>query len=311
MIDFRDATFEAVDKVMAADPRAMLLTNDMGAMGLDQARQRFPGRVVNVGIAEQNLMSVAAGLALEGRRVFVFGIASHLTGRAYEQMKLDICVLGLDVVILGVGGGLSYGADGPTHQALDDLALMRTLPGMAVYNPADGHCARACILAAVDAGGPAYVRLDRERLPFLGQDTGFTQGFRLLSAGQSMAVFATGCMVPVAASAVTLLAGGGINACLVDFYRLHPVDDAAVLAVIADKPLVATVEEHAPMGGLGSVLADLANRNGLTPAFSRHAVTGGLALGVSDRAQIRDSNGMTAEALAACWLNRLHRGKTC
>ena len=308
MMDFRDATFDAVREVMAGDPRAMLLTNDMGAMGLDLARQSFPGRVVNVGIAEQNLMSVAAGLALDGRRVFVFGIASHLTGRAYEQLKLDICVLGLNVVVLGVGGGLSYGVDGPTHQALDDLSLMRTLPGMAVYNPADGRSARACILAAATGGGPAYVRLDRERLPFLGQDDDFTAGLRVLAPGGDITVFATGCMVPVAAEAVAMLAERGISAGLVDFYRLRPVDAATVLPLLMGRRLLATAEEHGPVGGLGSLLTDLTARNGISAAFSLHALPDHLELGVSDRAQLRERHGLTAEALAASWLNSLNRG---
>ena len=133
--DFRDAAFESVFKIVAGDPSVMVLTNDMGAMGLSRIQESFPQQVLNVGISEQNMMSVAAGLALSGHRVFAYGIASHITSRCYEQLKLDVCALQIPVVLLGIGSGLSYGVDGPTHHSTHDCALLQTLHGMTIYIP--------------------------------------------------------------------------------------------------------------------------------------------------------------------------------
>src|SRR6185295_8725360 len=126
--DPRDAVFAEIGRLAATDPRVVVLTNDMGALGLDELRAARPKQVINVGIAEQNMVSVAAGLAQTGRTVFTYGILAHVTARCYEQLRLDVCATGLPVIGIGVGSGLSYGVDGPTHHGIYDVALLRALP---------------------------------------------------------------------------------------------------------------------------------------------------------------------------------------
>src|ERR1700756_494994 len=141
---------------MRADPNIVVLSNAMGAMGLDAIRAEFPARAINVGIAEQNMMSLAGGLAATGKKVFCYGIIAHLM-RAWEQIKVDICMPNLPVTILGVGAGLSYGPDGPTHHGTEDVALMRVLANMTIYNPADWVCTEAVVKMAYEAGTPHYI----------------------------------------------------------------------------------------------------------------------------------------------------------
>jgi transketolase len=165
--DFRDAVFGSIEKVMKNDSSAVILTNDMGAIGLDRIATFASERVINVGITEQNMMSVASGLALNGRTVFVYGIISHIIFRALEQIKLDICVQNLPVILVGVGSGLAYGVDGPTHHGTEDVSVLRVLPNITIYNPSDCMSAAYSIDAAYQTRTPCFIRMDKEVLPNL------------------------------------------------------------------------------------------------------------------------------------------------
>ena len=159
MTDFRDTVFTAVREIMRADGGAMVLVNDQGAMVLDQIKVECPERVVNVGIAEQNMMSVAAGLALCGRSVFVHGIIAHIVFRALEQIKIDICLHNLPVTILGIGAGLSYEKDGPTHCGLDDVPVMSVLPNLRIWDPPTTEAAAVAVHESYARKAPGYVRM--------------------------------------------------------------------------------------------------------------------------------------------------------
>jgi transketolase len=258
IIDFRDAVFNAVEEIMSKDNDVLVLCNDMGAMGLDKIRDEFPGRVINAGIAEQNMASVAAGLAMTGHRVFIYGIIAHIFSRGFEQIRNDICCPNLPVTILGVGSGLSYGTDGPTHHGVQDVAVLRTLPNMTIYNPADSVSAHALLKLIGECGGPGYIRMDKEQLPALyGQEADFRTGFNILHKGSDIALLATGVLVHRAMEAAKQLADEGISVRVMDIFRLKPIDSDALYAAIKDVKAVLTVEENSLIGGLSSIIAEL------------------------------------------------------
>ena len=165
--DFRDSAFRSILEIMKKNKKVFVLTNDMGAKGLDDIKKKFPDRVINAGISEQNIASVAGGLAKSGNYVFIYGIISHIIFRSLEQIKVDICVPDLPVTIVAVGSGLSYGQDGPTHHGLEDIGITSVLPNLNVYNPSDYISTNQAIYECFKRKKPSYVRLDKERLPSL------------------------------------------------------------------------------------------------------------------------------------------------
>ncbi len=240
--DFRDAAFSVVHRLMRADPEIVVLTNDMGAMGLDEIRAEFPARTINVGIAEQNMMSLAGGLAATGKKVFVYGIIAHLM-RAWEQIKIDICMPNLPVTILGIGAGLSYASDGPTHHGTEDVALMRVLANMTIYNPADWVCTEAVVQMAYDARTPHYIRLDKEQMEEIySPSEDFKRGFAHMGMGTSELVISTGIETRRACK---------FYRCL-DVYRLKPAPN--LLPYLEGK--IEVWDEHNPNGGLVSIIAE-------------------------------------------------------
>lgn len=249
--DFRDAAFSVVHDLMRTDPNVVVLTNDMGAMGLDAIREEFPARAINVGIAEQNMMSLAGGLASTGKKVFVYGIIAHLM-RAWEQVKVDICMPNLPVTILGVGAGLSYGPDGPTHHGTEDVALMRVLANMTIYNPADWVCTEAVVRMAYEAGTPHYIRLDKEQLGSLyPEGTIFSDGYALHGGDARLGV--------IVATGIEVRRARNQYACqAIDVFRLKPAPNiASYLMEVYDHVPISVWDEHHPNGGLFSIVAEL------------------------------------------------------
>lgn len=161
--NFRDAVFEEVEKIFIKNKKTVLLTNDMGAMGLDKLKKKFNKRVINCGICEQHIMSMAGGLSAEGYHVFIYGIISHLIFRGFEQLKIDICVDILHVTILGIGAGLSYGNDGPTHHAIEDTNLLQSIPNTNIFNPTDIYSLRRSIKLS-EKRQFSLIRLDKENV---------------------------------------------------------------------------------------------------------------------------------------------------
>ena len=299
-LDFRDAVFGSVHAIMRADPNAVCLTNDMGAMGLDIIRAAFPERILNVGIAEQNMMSVAGGLALSGKSVFVYGIVAHVTARCFEQIKLDICVPDLPVTIIGVGAGLAYGVDGPTHHGVEDIAIMRSLGNMHIYNPADCICAAASVTLAHAAGRPAYVRMDKELLPALyDADHDFTTGYGILSDGMDVAIVSTGVLSWTARSVASALADVGVGVRVIDLYRLRPVDGAKLATLLSCVRAVVTLEENVSSGGVGSLVAEALADSGYHPALRRISLGDCFLLGSASRGWAAEQFGLTQERVMA------------
>lgn len=195
--------FSALYKIMQRDKNAVLLAGDVGAITMDDIRTGFPDRCINVGIAEGNMMGVAAGMAMSGKTVFVFTFVPFVTMRCYEQLRIDVCLHNLSVKVIGVGPGVDYSTLGPTHHGLEDIALMRSLPSMQILSPCDDTQATAFCQMAYSSPGPFYIRLDRNGQPLVysTDQQDFSQGLKTLKDGKDILILATGKMVLTALSA--------------------------------------------------------------------------------------------------------------
>ena len=223
-------------------------------------RKAFPERHINCGIAEQNMMSVAAGLAATGKVVFASSFAMFAAGRAYEQIRNSIGYPKLNVKIGASHAGISVGEDGATHQCNEDIALMRTIPGMVIINPSDDVEARAAVKAAYEHEGPVYLRLGRLAVPVINDHEGYE--FRIgkgvvLREGKDVTIFATGLEVAETLKAAEKLAADGIEAKVVNIHTIKPIDRELVISSARETGKVVTVEEHSVIGGLGSAVCDV------------------------------------------------------
>ena len=218
----------------------------------------FPDRFYDCGIAEQNMLGIAAGIAATGKRVFVSSFAMFAAGRAFEQIRNSICYPQLPVIIGATHAGISVGEDGATHQCLEDIALMRTLPGMTVINPADDIEAKKAVFAAIEHEGPVYLRFGRYAVPVIFDETyDFKIGkASILRDGSDVTVIATGLMVSEALKAYDILKSEGISARIINMATIKPLDTEAVLAAAKDTGAIVTAEEHSVIGGLGSAVSE-------------------------------------------------------
>lgn len=258
----------------------------------------YPDRLFDVGIAEQNMIGVASGLALTGRTVFTGSFAVFGTGRCWEQIRNTVCDSGLNVKICPTHAGITVGADGATHQALEDIALMRVLPGMRVLVPADYASAVAAIRLAATTPGPFYVRLGREPLPEV-YDEGFTCDVafaNVLREGSDISIMSCGVEVAQALAAADALAAEGISAEVVDVMSVKPLDEETIIASAAKTGRVLTVEEHSIYGGMGSAVAELLGEKHPVPVTRLGMTTFGQS---GDAAELLAHYGLDAAGIAA------------
>lgn len=258
----------------------------------------YPDRLFDVGIAEQNMIGVASGLALTGRTVFTGSFAVFGTGRCWEQIRNTVCDSGLNVKICPTHAGITVGADGATHQALEDIALMRVLPGMRVLVPADYASAVAAIRLAAATPGPFYVRLGREPLPEV-YDEGFACDVafaNVLREGSDISIMACGVEVAQALAAADALAAEGISVEVVDVMSVKPLDEETIIASAAKTGRVLTVEEHSIYGGMGSAVAELLGEKHPVPVTRLGMTTFGQS---GDAAELLAHYGLDAAGIAA------------
>jgi len=192
----------------------------MGAFSLAKFKKNLGSQYINVGVAEQNLVSVAAGMALGGKKVFIYAIAPFITQRCYEQIKIDLCCMRLPVTVVGVGAGIAYNSDGPTHHATQDIAVMRALESITIINPSDPVTSAAAASMAYEENHPVYVRIDKGKWPLLYDETqDFVDGFALLRSGGDVLIVSTGLMVHRALAVADELSRYSIDAAVLDLYR--------------------------------------------------------------------------------------------
>jgi transketolase len=269
----RGAFIQSLVELAARDERVVLLTGDLGFTVVEDFAQRFPDRFINVGVAEQNMLGVATGLAEAGFIPFVYSIATFATMRPYEFIRNGPLLHGLPVRVVGVGSGLDYGYNGITHHALEDVALMRVQPKMMVVAPADPDQARAAVTATAAVSGPIYFRIGKgaQSIPELGGR--FSPGrAELVREGGDVAIVALGAAGRTALDAADLLAQSGVEAAvaIVSSFNPSPTED---IANLLDRiPVAITVEVHYLNGGLGSFVAEVIAEHGLSTRLVRSAV---------------------------------------
>ena len=249
--------------------------------------KKFPERFFNCGIAEQNMLSVAAGIATTGKPVFVSSFAMFAVGRAYEQIRNSVCYPSLNVKICASHAGVTVGEDGATHQYCEDLGVLRTIPGLTVISPADAVEAYAAIEAVLKMDGPVYVRLGRYSVPVVfDKETYKFQAGKAVPVcdGDDAVVFTTGIMLAAALEAKDILAAEGINISVVNVHTIKPIDKETVVKYATKTGRVVTAEEHTIVGGLGSAVAEVLSENaptrmkrvGMNDCFGRSAPAGEL-----------------------------------
>lgn len=255
----RDAYGKALEQLGHENPNIIVLDADLsGSTKTGVFAKSFPERFINVGVAEQDLMGTAAGIAAMGKIVFASTFAMFATGRAWEPIRQSIVYPHLNVKVAASHAGLTVGEDGASHQALEDIALMRVLPHMVVLVPADAVETRAAVRAAVEWNGPCYIRLSRAKSPVLFDESySFKIGkATVLRDGDDIALIACGIMVAEALKVAETLASKGIRATVVNMASVKPLDSATLLAVARRVRHVVTIEEHSILGGLGSAVAE-------------------------------------------------------
>lgn len=262
--------------------------------------KQFPGRLVNVGIAEQSMVGTAAGLALGGKVAVTCNAAPFLISRANEQIKVDVCYNNTNVKLFGLNAGASYGPLASTHHAIDDLAVMRGFGNIQIFAPSSPRECRQIIDYAIGYQGPVYIRLDGKALPELHDENyQFVPGAVVtLRDGEDIALVATGSTVHEIVDAAQILADAGVQAKVVSVPSIRPCDTAALLAVLKPCKAVVTVEEHNVNGGLGSLVAEVLAEAGVGITLKRLGIPDGEYAAAADRGWLRKHHGFDAASIA-------------
>jgi transketolase len=288
---------DEITKLAETDKRIVLLSGDIGNKLFDGFKAKAPDRFFNCGVAEANMMGMAAGLAMCGLRPVVYTIAPFTTTRVMEQIRVDVCYHEVPVVIVGVGSGLGYASLGATHHSCEDMAMLRALPAMSVLAPADPLEVRGVLRAALRHSGPSYIRMGKKGEPNIHREVPTVEIGRSLVVrdGVDVCLLAVGVMLSVALEAAEGLAKRGITAHVVSVVSVKPLDEVLLRDVFARFPLVLSIEEHSLIGGFGAALAEWAADHG--PVAARL-----LRMGTKDRfpheagetEHARERDGLTA-----------------
>jgi len=256
----RQAYGEVLVELGRERPEIVVLDADLSASTkTNMFAREFPERFFNMGVAEQDMICTAAGLALTGKIPFASTFAVFATGRAWDQIRQTVCYSNTNVKIVASHGGITVGPDGASHQALEDVALMRALPNMTVIVPADANETKAVIRAVVDYKGPVYVRLGRPKVPIImPEDYKFNIGRAFVfHIGRDVNIIAVGIMVEIAKRAIEILSADGLDIGLINMSTIKPLDEEVVLTAAKSARAIITAEEHSIIGGLGSAVCEL------------------------------------------------------
>jgi transketolase len=285
----RSAFIKALIEAARVNPHVYLVVGDLGYSVVESFAQEFPDRFINAGVAEQNMTGMAAGLALTGKKVFTYSIGNFSTLRCLEQIRNDVCYHNANVKIVIVGGGVSYGAQGMTHHATEDIAIMRTLPNMTVVVPGDPVEARLATHAIASSFGPCYLRLGKNGESIIHDaEPTFELGKAIeLTVGNDVTFIACGSILYNAVEAAKRLREHGIYAGVLSMPTVKPLDERAIRRL--NSKVIATVEEHSVIGGLGSAVAEM----GLRVPLLRLGLPDAFITDLGSQTYIRDKNGLS------------------
>lgn len=298
----RDALLDRIWRAMVKDTNIFFVTADFGSPVLDKIRADAPERFVNVGIAEQNLINVSAGLALEGYTVFAYAIAPFITMRCYEQIRVSLALLSevrpMNVNLIGVGAGYSYVVSGPTHQCYEDITLMRALPNFRVLSPSDHISAAALFDRCAYTLGPKYLRLDAQVLPVLYEagSPDLDVGFHVHRSGETICLIATGYMLHTALKVAESLAKGGYSVGVIDLFDITNFDKAQIqLSISSYKGIVTLEEAFRGRGGVDSMMFEFLARHGMATPMLNIGVEGAYRFELGSREELHEQVGIGPE----------------
>jgi transketolase len=297
----RNAFAEELTALAAEDPRIVLLSGDVGNQLFDTHKRRFPNRFVNCGVAEANMIGMAAGMAMCGLRPIAYTINAFITVRCLEQIRVDLCYHTVPVILVGVGGGLSYASLGGTHHSCEDIAFLRMLPRMTVICPGDPVEVRLALRAALSHAGPVFLRLGKKGEPVVHKEPPpFTIGRAIVvRPGREVCLLSTGTMLPVAVATAEALEREGVLAEVVSFHTVKPLDEALLADVFTRSSVVLTIEEHSVLGGLGGSVAEwVTEQPGLKARLGRVGTADTFLHEAGEQAHARHRFGLTADAIA-------------
>ncbi len=283
-----------------ADKRVMLITGDLGFGVLTNYAKELPAQFINAGVAEQNMTGLATGLALEGRNVFTYSIANFPTLRCLEQIRNDVLYHDVSVNIVAIGGGFSYGALGMSHHATEDVGVMRTLPGLRVLAPCDEAETEALVEQMVTSPAPSYLRLDKSKAVAAAAEAFVPGKLRQVRRGATVAIVGYGGVIAEALVAADLLGDVGIDCAVYSAHTLKPFDGESLIKLAKDYDAIVTIEEHVPIGGLGSLAADTFLDAGVMPRrFARLCLPDAYSSIVGSQEYLRMRHGLDAPSIAA------------
>lgn len=304
----RNAFAEEITKLAGQDQRIVLLSGDIGNRLFDDFKQNYADRFHNCGIAEGNMMSMAAGLAMSGLRSIVYTITPFTTTRCFEQIRVGVSYHKAPVIIVGTGSGLSYASLGPTHHSLEDIAIMRTLPGMNVIAPCDAVELRLALNAALKLDTPTYIRIGKKGEPLIHHSApDFSIGkVTCLMEGKDVAIIASGTIMKEALQAAKTLESQGVSVSLTSMHSIKPLDTDYLEKISKEVKLLISIEEHGLIGGLGSAIAEWKAHN--------HIPTRHLMMGTPDeymhevgsQSYARKKYGLTADQIVNRVYNHLN-----
>lgn len=308
----RQAFINTLMELAERDDSIYLLTGDAGFTILERFRDRFPGRYYNVGIAEAAMIGLAAGLAMSGKTVFVYSIVPFVTMRCFEQVRVDLCYQNLPVKLVGVGQGVTYGTAGATHHAIEDIAVMRALPNMTVICPGGPIETKKAVAASLNLTGPCYIRLGKSGEPTVHQsediDFAIGRGIRVRK-GVGVALVATSNMVPTAVAAADLLEKEGWKPEVISMHTVKPIDRELLAETARRCPLIATLEEHNLIGGLGSAVAEVILADNLHARLITFGIPDTYAPVAGSQEYLRELFGLTPSQIEAVIRGELEDSK--
>lgn len=304
----RNAFAEELTELAARDSRIVLLSGDIGNRLFDRFRSQFPDRFYNVGVAEADMISIAAGLALGGLRPVTYTIASFAVYRAIEQIRVDVCYHNLPVVMVGAGSGLGYASNGVTHHSCEDLAMLRVIPNLTIACPADALELRSLLRHALQSPTPVYLRIGKKGEPRVHAEVpDLSLGMALrVRSGSDVVVLSTGTLLPEVLAAAEILASQRVSVEVFSYPTIKPLNRAVLVDAFRDRRLVVTVEEHSRLGGLGGAVAEwAATQTGLTGRLLSLGTPDHFLHETTDQDAARARTGLTraplAESILKAW----------
>lgn len=298
----RSTFVETLTEAAINNEKIWLLTGDLGYGVLETFKDKLPHRFINMGVAEQNMVGVAAGIAHSGNVVFTYSIANFATLRCLEQIRNDVCYHNANVKIVAVGGGLVYGAQGYTHHAIEDISILSSFENMLIITPGDPYETRKLMPQIIETDGPCYLRLGRagERMVHK-SNINITLGqASLLRNGSDITIMSMGGILPSAMDAALLLKKKGVSVRLLSYHTIQPLDKHAIIKAAKETSAILTVEEHSPSGGLGTKVAEIIALENLSISFDKINVHHKTWTAVGNQDQLRPSINVISNA--ACRL---------